>query len=320
MPQEFASDKMGQLDIFVLFFRTMYDHLKSMAVFWQVAHSGSFRGAAKTLRLSPSVVSHHVSALETYLGTALLYRSTRRLSLTDDGRLLFAAAGEIVAAADAGLGAIMRRTEQLSGRLRVAAADAVFQSPPYFDYFVAFLKDYPRVEMSVSFSDQKIELLGSDYDVALRVGWLDDSNYRARKLVDLERAIVASPDYLATRPVPKALSDMSGWRWIELAQLPLRRQLSNTQGEVPSIDLLAVLEVDSVSALCSAARSGVGAAAIPRILVRDDLRNGQLVALSVDWQLMPVPVHAVWPSNVAADSLPMHFVRFISDKMARGPR
>jgi DNA-binding transcriptional LysR family regulator len=298
----------------------MYDHLKSLVVFWHVAHSGSFRGAAKALRLSPSVVSHHVSVLESYLGTALLYRSTRRLSLTDDGRLLFATAGEIVAAADAGLGTIMRRTEQLSGRLRVAAAGAVFQTSPYFDFFVGFLKEYPRVEMSVSFSDQKIELLGSDFDVALRVGWPEDSHYKSRKLIELERVIVASPDYLATRSVPRTVNDMSGWRWIKLAQLPLKRQLSNRQGEVASIDLEPVMEVDSVSALCTAVRSGIGAAALPRILVHDDLKAGQLVALSPDWPLMPAPVHAVWPANVVADSLPLHFVHFIAEKLAKSRR
>jgi DNA-binding transcriptional LysR family regulator len=96
--------------------------------------------------------------------------------------------------------------------------------------------------------------------------------------------------------------------------------LSNRQGEVASIDLEAVMEVDSVSALCAAVRSGIGAAALPRILVHDDLKAGQLVALSPDWPLMPAPVHAVWPANVAADSLPLHFVHFIAGKLAKSRR
>lgn len=125
-----------------------------MAVFWKVAETGSFRGAAKALDLSPSVVSHHVSSLETHLGTALLYRSTRKLSLTVDGTELFAASGNMVAAAQAGLDAISKRADQPSGRLRVAAAGAVFESSPNFEHLIAFAKEFPKVDLSISFSDQ----------------------------------------------------------------------------------------------------------------------------------------------------------------------
>ena len=177
-----------------------------MAVFWKVAETGSFRGAAKALGLSPSVVSHHVSKLEKQLGVALLYRSTRRLSLTTDGAELFAASGDMVAAAQAGLDAIKTRANQASGRLRVAAAGAVFESSPYFDHLMAFTREFPKVDLSISFSDQMIEMIGSAYDVALRVGWLQDSQYKARKLADLSRVFVAAPDVAAAKTVPKCPS------------------------------------------------------------------------------------------------------------------
>ena len=207
-----------------------------MAVFWKVAETGSFRGAAKALDLSPSVVSHHVSSLETHLGTALLYRSTRKLSLTVDGTELFAASGNMVAAAQAGLDAISKRADQPSGRLRVAAAGAVFESSPNFEHLIAFAKEFPKVDLSISFSDQKIELIGSVFDVALRVGWMEDSQYKSRKLAELSHVIVASSDYLATKAVPKQIHDLSDWAWIKLAMLPISKQLTNRAGEAPAIN------------------------------------------------------------------------------------
>ncbi len=286
-----------------------------MAVFWKVAETGSFRGAAKALGLSPSVVSHHVSKLEKQLGVALLYRSTRRLSLTTDGAELFAASGDMVAAAQAGLDAIKTRANQASGRLRVAAAGAVFESSPYFDHLMAFTREFPKVDLSISFSDQMIEMIGSAYDVALRVGWLQDSQYKARKLADLSRVFVAAPDVAAAKTVPKHIDGLSEWPWIKLAQVPIRWQLTNRSGEHPATEPKPALEVDSVIALCEAARQGIGAAAVPRPLVAEDIKAGRLVVLSPNWDLMPVGVYAVWPNNVAQGSLAIQFVRFMAARM-----
>jgi DNA-binding transcriptional LysR family regulator len=286
-----------------------------MAVFWKVAETGSFRAAAKALGLSPSVVSHHVSNLEAQLGVALLYRSTRRISLTADGAELFAASGNMVAAAQGGLDAIRRRADQPSGRLRVAAAGAIFENPPYFDHLMAFMKTYPKVHLSVSFSDQTIDLVGSAYDVALRVGWLQDSQYKSRKLTDISRVLVTSPDYLASKPKPKNIADLTDWSWIKLAQVSIRRQLTDSAGEIPAMDPEAVLEVDSVNALCQSVRHGIGVAAVPEVLVAEELENGTLVALSPNWNLTSIGAYAVWPNNVTSDGLPVRFARFMAERM-----
>ncbi len=153
----------------------MIDQLRAMAIFRSVVDASSLRAAAKVLGLSPSVVSQHVSQLEDRLGTALLYRSTRKISLTEAGADLLAARRKMVQAANEGLEAVQRRTEHLSGRLRIAAAGNIWEKAPYIDNLVAFARQFPKVELSVSFSDQKVDLLGSEFDVALRIGWLENS-------------------------------------------------------------------------------------------------------------------------------------------------
>ncbi len=287
-----------------------------MAIFQTVVEAGSFRAAAKLLNLSPSVVSHHVSQLETHIGTALLYRSTRKISLTDDGAELFAASRKMAAAAQAGLDAIHRRSDQPTGRLRVAVAGAVFENPPYVDHLIAFTKRYPKVDLTISFSDQKIELIGSEYDAAVRIGWLEDSQYLARKLCTIERVLVAAPGYLAGKAMPKAISDLAEWDWIKLTQLPVTKQLVNSNQEVPDFSPSIAVEVDSVSALCQMAMNGIGIAAVPRCLVTSALQTGRLIALSPNWELMAPGAYAVWPNNVSRESLTNRFVQFLADQMS----
>ena len=293
----------------------MEDQLKAMAVFRKVVEAGTFRAAAKALNLSPSVISHHVAQLETSLGTALLYRSTRKISLTSDGHRLFDASTKMVEAAQAGLDAIRSHTDLPTGRLKVAVTGAVFENPPYFDHLVAFAKAHPKVELSISFSDQKVELIGSTFDAAVRIGWLEDSRYKTRKLCDIGRALVASPDYLSDKKLPKRVEDLEVLDWIKLAQFPVTRQLINKSGEVPSIRAKVAIEVDSVASLRRMALSGMGVAAIPRCLVAPDIMEGRLVEIKPRWDLMSPGAYVVWPSNVSEGSLTMRFVNFLAKQM-----
>lgn len=293
----------------------MEDQLKAMAVFRKVVETGTFRAAAKALDLSPSVVSHHVTQLESILGTALLYRSTRKISLTSDGHRLFEASTKMVEAAQAGLDAIRGRTDQPAGRLKIAVTGAVFENPPYVDHIVAFAKAHPKVDLSVSFSDQKVELIGSAFDAAVRIGWLEDSRYKTRKLCDIGRALVASPDYLADKKLPKRVEDLEVLDWIKLGQFPVTKQLINKSGETPSIRPKVAIEVDSAASLRRMALSGMGIAVIPRILVAPDIMEGRLVELKPQWDIMPAGAYVVWPSNVSEESLTMRFVNFLARQM-----
>ena len=294
----------------------MLDHFRAMAVFRAVVEIGSFRGAAKALGLSPSVISHHITQLETNLGAALLYRSTRKLSLTGDGHRLFEASTKMVEAAQAGLDAIRGRAEQPSGRLKVAVTGAVFENPPYVDHIVAFAKAHPKVDLSVSFSDQKIELIGSVFDAAVRIGWLDDSRYKTRKLCEVGRALVASRDYLQDRKLPNKVEDLERFDWIKLAQFPVNKQLVNKTGDVPAIRPRIAIEVDSVAALRRMALAGMGVAAIPRFLVAPDIIDGRLTELKPRWDLMSVGAYAVWPNNVSGTSLTIRFVNFLAKQLS----
>ena len=291
----------------------MIDYLRSMAVFVKVVEAGSFRAAAKSLNLSPSVVSHHVAQLEDRLSVALLYRSTRKLSLTEDGQRLFEASRNV---AEAGLNALFDRTEQPVGRLRIAVTGAVFENPPFFDCLVAFAKAYPRVESSISFSDQKVELIGGVFDAAIRVGWLEDSRYKARKLTEIRHALAAAPTYLIDRAEPSTMTELCELDLIKLAHVSIARQLINASGEAPNLRPRTAVEVDSVAALRRMAVSGMGVAALPRFLVEEDIQAGRLVALSPNWELMALNMYVLWPNNAPREGLTMRFVHLLAQQLS----
>lgn len=172
----------------------MIDQLRTMAIFHTVAELGSFRQAAKKLHLSPSVISHHVSKPEQHLGTPLLYRSTRRMSLTDAGVELLAASQRMTAAALDGLSAVQLRAKQPIGSLTIATATPFAQSP-YVEAFTRFAQTFPDVHLKVQLDDRSIPLEGSNIDVAIRgrTNDLDDSSYKARKLGNFKFCAFAAP-------------------------------------------------------------------------------------------------------------------------------
>ena len=163
-----------------------------MVVFAKTVETGSFRGAARALGLSPSVVSHHVAQLEAGLDVALLYRSTRRLTLTEPGRKFFAAAREMVAAAERGLELVAVNSENPSGHLSVAVPAALL-SETLFDDLAGFAAAFPQVALTMHFSDTQVDLIREGIDVAIRAGTLKDSALKSKKLFEFPRQLVASP-------------------------------------------------------------------------------------------------------------------------------
>lgn len=293
----------------------MIDQLRAIAIFREVVSTGSFRAAARSLKLSPSVISHHVAQLENQLDTALLYRSTRKISLTEDGGRLFAASEKMIDAANEGLDAIDKKTDQPSGRLRLAVTGNLFEKQPFVDHLVTFAKRYPNIDMRVTFSDQRADLIGSEFDLAIRTGWLEDSQYKARKLYQCDHVIIAAPTYMAGRPSPNCVDDLANFSWIKLIQFPINRQLTSKHGEVPKINPHIVMEVDGVVAMCQMVKRGLGLAAVPKHLVEEDLQQKSLITLSPNWALKPISAYAVWPNNVSENSLTQRFIQFLVEQI-----
>ncbi|MGI9373016.1 MAG: LysR family transcriptional regulator [Hyphomicrobiales bacterium] len=290
----------------------MIDQLRQLAIFASAVEHGSFRAAAKDLRLSPSVVSHHISQLEEKLGTPLMYRSTRKLRLTPEGERLCGAAQEMIEAAEAGLSDISDQTRQFSGLLRVTVPAVLAQSS-LLDQFAAFTQKYPRAQLSVDFSDLRRELIADGFDVAIRMGFLKDSAYFARKLFDVDRILVASPDYLNSHATPQLPSDLSNWAWIELVPVSQQKVIFKMGAKTSTVSRpISRVNVNSAYALSRFARAGAGLAILPGFMVQQELSAGRLHHVLPDWTVPAVGVYAVWPPNVPKNGLVKSFVEQLS--------
>ena len=286
----------------------MLNHLRAIYIFVKAVELGSFRATAKALSLSPSVVSYQISRLEKDLEVALLYRSTRRLSLTSEGRELYELMAALVAGAERGVDQLTAALSEPVGRLQVTLAASISREN-ITRQIAAFARQHPRVEMSVRFSDEQKDLIADGIDLAIRSGPIADSSLQARKLFSLERILVASPRYLARMPRAEQPDDLADWDWIWLDVTAEHREFRHRQsGERQNVKLNKRVIVNDGYAMCEFAVEGLGVLTSPDYLVEEYLRQGQLVEVLPDWRLAPIDVYAIWPPNSPRTGLTRRFV------------
>lgn len=291
----------------------MLDKLRQLAIFAKTVDHGSFRAAAKALRLSPSVVSHHVGQLEQTLGTALLYRSTRRLSLTPDGERLLEAARTMIDAAESGLQGIGNQSIRPSGLLRLTVP-ALLAPSELTSLLAKFAVDCPEVRLSLDFSDTRRDLIADGFDMAISVGELKDSALKAKKLFEINRKLVAAPAYLDKHPAAVTPIDLEHWDWIELAPVWHKKIVFRQGAKHCSVQRgKAQISVNNAQALGQLARAGAGLAVVPEFLSQADIASGALCSVVDDWSVDALDVFAVWPANAPDNGLSKHFLKFFSD-------
>ncbi|MEM9319074.1 MAG: LysR family transcriptional regulator [Pseudomonadota bacterium] len=291
----------------------MIDHLKQMAVFARVVDEGSFRAAANDLGLAPSRVSENVSELEKYLGVTLLYRSTRKISLTSEGRVFYGRVLEMLQSAEIGLNELNALSVAPVGTLNISMP-AFLAAGALATAIADFVRTYPKVNFSVTYTDHRLHLVEDGIDLSIRVGWLDDSPMMSRKLAGGKRYVVVGTEYAKGRDMPKRPSDLANWEWIRFKPRPASAEFTSSHGEVESVTGKSRIELDNMEAVFHFAIQNSGVTILPSYLAERGIQAGQLVRLLPDWELEPLGVYAVWPDSSRRDSLALLFVRFLADK------
>lgn len=173
-----------------------------MAVFARVVDEGSFRAAAESVGLAPSRVSQTVSDLEAYLGVTLLYRTTRKIALTNEGRLFYTRVVDMVRSAETGLNELNALSLDPVGALRLSLP-AFMASSNLTAAIAAFARQHPNDALTLVYTDYTQKLLEDGFDLSIRAGWLDDSTMMSRKLGEAERALVVGRAYMTGREPPQ---------------------------------------------------------------------------------------------------------------------
>lgn len=270
---------------------------EGLAMFAKVAEERSFAGAARTLGVSVATVSRAVARLEERLGARLLNRTSRQLALTEFGRTIADSALKIYREAEEAEGAAREMSARPRGLVRLAVPMS-FGLRWVAPLMPAFFREYPDVAIDLHLSDAAVDLVGQGFDAALRIAVLPDSSLVARRLCPVAQVVVASPEYLQTRGVPRHPSELADHPCLGYAYRARSDvwRFTNAAGEEVVIKPEGPLRVTNSDALLPTVLAGLAIAEFPEFIAADHVRAGQLVPILEDWQLARGGLYFVTPS------------------------
>ncbi|MBC3248541.1 HTH-type transcriptional regulator DmlR [Pseudomonas fluorescens] len=295
------------------------DKLNAMAIFVRVIERGSFSAVARELQTTQPTISKILRALETELGGKLIARSTRQLSLTDEGQRYYRHCREILAAVDAAEHSFQTGKETIAGPLRVGSSVS-FGRLQIAARLSDFLLQYPDVQVDLQLNDHLQDMVSEGLDVTLRIGELPDSGLIARRIGTTHRVTLASPAYLARHPAPKSPQDLSQHNCLLFNLLSSQNQwVYEKNGARHSVRIAGNAQSNNSEAVREMVLTGLGIALSPLWLFYDDLKAGRVVALLQDYTAQSLPIHAVAAPNRRQSARVKAFVDYMADALAQAP-
>jgi DNA-binding transcriptional LysR family regulator len=273
------------------------DPLDGIAAFVRVVDCGSFSAAAARLKISKSAVSAHVQRLENRLGVRLLNRTTRRLSVTEAGAAYYRHCIRIIADAEAAEQAAIALQREPRGTLRISAPDS-FGWMHVAPALSGFLKRYPDLAVEITLSPAHVNLVEEGFDLAIRIGVLQDSRLVVRKLAPSRIILCAAPGYLEHRGVPRKPEDLAQHNCICTAVLPWGGEwpLASPRGKL-RVAVSESFRSNSAEMLRAAALDGLGIVVLPTWAAAEPLRTSALERVLPGWELPASAIYAVYPGN-----------------------
>lgn len=297
----------------------MLDHLGDISTFVRVADTRSFTLAAEQLRISRSAAGKSVARLEENLATRLIQRTTRSVTLTDEGRLFYEHAVRILAEVEEAEGTFARRNQIPQGRFRIDMPVSLGRIH-ILPLLHSFLRKWPGVEADVTFSDEYSDLVRDGIDLAIRIGGDDDSLLIRKVLAPHRLVTVASPSYLERNGTPRALDDLAGHEAIVFthSKVPVPWRY-HSKGAGQAYAVTGRTQLSNAEAVRDAALSGLGIAQLGAFLVSEDIRRGRLACLLEEFSPPGQPVCAVYPTKRHVSPKVRAFIDEIRSEWARNP-
>ncbi len=282
--------------------------------FFLVADTGSVVRAAERLSTSKSKVSRQVTRLEEALNARLLTRNVRGAQLTDAGHLYYQRAKAAMCDLEAAGEAVAASVSEIAGPIRLTGPLS-FGVSHLADTLAEFAARHPRIEFDISFSDKRIDLIREGFDIAIRIGKLQDSSLIARRLGRVHGITVASTAYLERMGRPATPDDLTHHHGLYYANANPTAEWTYVQnGREMSVKLPQRLRADSGDMLLKAAIAGLGVARLPAFIAADAVQAGQVEALLTDYQVGQSEIHAVMPPALSGTARIRALVDFLALK------
>jgi DNA-binding transcriptional LysR family regulator len=292
------------------------DTHSAMQTYAKVVELGSFAAAAEKLGEARSVVTRQIAFLERKYGVRLLNRTTRKLSLTDAGQAFYDRIRPILAEVHELELALQTEDRHPTGRLRVSAPVSfgiLHLGPAIAEYLQAF----PEVFIDLDLNDRVVDLIEEGYDVAIRIGALQDSTLVARALAPQELIACAAPSYLDRHGAPKRPEDLKAHRCLQYAYMSSGNEWRfQKDGKIHAVRVAASLRANNGDVLRTAALAGHGIILQPGFLIGADIDAGRLVPLLTDYQHPPINMYAVYPHRRYLSAKVRTFVDFLEDRFS----
>lgn len=308
------------------------DMFAAVKAFVAVVDEGGFAPAARQAGQAASSFTRHVDALEAALGTQLLNRSTRRITLTPAGELYLPQAQRLLAALEEANRSVREGGGPPRGLLRISlpASFARLHVTPFLPRFMA---EYPGIELDLQMSDTVIDLVGQRIDIAIRLGALEASSLIARRLAPHRRIVCASPAYLAQQAMPSCPADLANHPCLTFAFAEGERRWRFVRdGQVEQIRVSGPLRANQAEALLEAALAGFGLVMLPTWLAGEAIAQGALQPVLVDWNadigrpgsggalgLQEGGIHAIYLPDRRASPKVRAFVDFLAARFGSPP-
>ncbi len=293
--------------------------LSELEIFVNVVDTGSFTAAARRLGVSKSHVSKQVSALEDRLGAQLLHRTTRSLSLTDAGQAFYERGSLILEQIEEAERAVTQLQTTPRGRLKISMP-MTFGQRYVTPLLVEFMARFPELDVELDMSDRKVDVIDEGFDLAIRIGELQDSSLMMRKLADAERYCCASPAYLEEYGTPTHPSDLVDHQCLQYAYGRLNTwQFVSPDDEELFVQVDGRLRANNGEALIEACVAGMGICLVPDFLIGEHLQAGRLVRILDEWNEWNAGVYALYPHNRHLSAKVRQFVDFLVERLSATP-
>jgi DNA-binding transcriptional LysR family regulator len=270
------------------------DRLQSMQVFARVAHHQGFATAARELRISTAAVSKHVTALESRIGTRLLDRTTRRVGLTEAGRVYLDHCLECLHAFEHADASMSQLANEAQGSVRVTAP--IDFADNLLPVLAGVMNLHPKLRVDLQLSNRVVDMVEEGIDIGIRVARSLDGQYVARPLARTRLAFFGAPEYFRKYGRPRTPAELAEHRCIVFIEpRPAYDFVFTRAKREVRVRLSAVMTTNHGDAAKQAIERGIGIGPLPSFLVKDDLKQGRIEALLVDWSLPDYRVFAVYP-------------------------
>jgi len=293
--------------------------LEDMAMFVRIVEAGSITKAAEQLNIAKSAVSRRLKELETRLGSQLISRTTRQSNLTQAGEQYYYRVTNILNEVDALNEASSGAPTRIEGTLKMTSPLS-FGLLHLKDVIDEYANQHPNLNFELDFSDRHTDLVEEGFELAIRIGEMQDSSYQARRLSLIRHTLCASPEYLERMGTPKTVEDLVDHEFLQYSLSKSNTiELTDEQGKKHQVEINSKIKINNGDFLHDMAVKGHGITFLPTFITYQTVANGDLVPILQQYQLPTLNAYAVYPKNRFLSQRCRYFIDFIAERFGDNP-